>query len=647
MKASSSLTLRQYAGLLQRYLLPLRRLVLGMAALILTGIALQLILPLVMRRFIDSVQAGGEIGFLIQLGVVYLLTAILQQVANVGATYLSENVGWSATNALRTDLTDHLLRMDLSFHNTHPPGELIERIDGDVTALSNFFSRFTVKLLGNVIMMGGVLAVLFSVDWRVGAAIAAFLALTLFLLLRFRNLAAPYYKQERQASADLFSFIEERLGGVEDVRANGGQAYVMNRFYELMRILMQRALKAAQIINVMLNTSLFMFAVGIAAAFAVGAYLFLREEISLGTVYLVFQYTLMLQLPIEEIVHQVQDFQKAGAGAMRVTELLALKSALTPAPSPNSGRGAREEYGDAAIAIQFDHVTFYYPDAVPQIVVERSHTDEDEFDTETGIPGRNTASTAAPQSIDHLPGEIVLDDISFHLPAGKILGLLGRTGSGKTTLTRLLFRLYDPVAGTIRIAPGDQASKTISYTNYLDMRDLPLDGLRRMIGMIPQNVQLFNATVRDNLTFFDPTIADADVLAAIGTLGLGAWLAALPKGLDTMLESGNSGLSAGQAQLLAFARIFLRRPRLVILDEASSRLDPATEAWVETAVDRLVQGRTAVIVAHRLSTVQRADVIMILEGGRIIEYGERASLAADPTSHFYHLLETGMEEVLA
>lgn len=681
MNTSPSLTLSQYAGLLQRYLRPLKRLVLGMAALILAGIALQLILPLVMRRFIDSVQAGSEISFLIQLGVVYLLAAVLQQAANVGATYLSENVGWSATNALRTDLADHLLHMDLSFHNAHPAGELIERIDGDITALSNFFSRFTVKLLGNLVMMTGVLVVLFSVDWRVGAAIAVFLGLTLFLLLRFRDLAGPYYKQERQASAELFGFIEERLAGVEDVRANGGQAYVMNRFYELMRTLLQRALKAAQIINVMLNTSLFMFAAGIAAAFAVGAYLFLRDEISLGTVYLVYQYTLMLQLPIEEIVHQVQDFQKAGAGAARVTELLSLKSTLTsdaqPAYLAYGGKQAWGENTGTAIAIQFDHVTFSYPDAAPRIKTEPGDADDGKIEAGTAVPGADPLPHAGPQPIDHLPGEIILDDLSFHLPAGKILGLLGRTGSGKTTLTRLLFRLYDPLSGAIRIAANHPVSHQTSYTqspvpgrlpgepviqaayppdasglevpvpDFTDLRYLPLGKLRQVIGMIPQSVQLFNAPVRDNLTFFDRSIRDTDVLAAIEALGLGEWLAALPEGLNTTLESGGGGLSAGQAQLLAFARIFLRRPGLVILDEASSRLDPATEAWVETAIDRLVQHRTAVIVAHRLSTVQRADVIMILEGGRIVEYGDRLALAADPGSRFHHLLETGMEEVLA
>jgi ABC-type multidrug transport system fused ATPase/permease subunit len=174
-----------------------------------------------------------------------------------------------------------------------------------------------------------------------------------------------------------------------------------------------------------------------------------------------------------------------------------------------------------------------------------------------------------------------------------------------------------------------------------------LTDLRQRAGMVTQNVQLFRATVRDNLTFFDRTIPDEQILAVIEELGLGGWLASLPEGLKTELKTGGSNLSAGEAQLLAFTRVFLNDPGLIILDEASSRLDPATEQLIERAIDRLLHRRTGIIVAHRLSTVERADKIMIIEQGRIQEFGETRSLASDPTSRFYHLRQTGLEEVLA
>jgi ABC-type multidrug transport system fused ATPase/permease subunit len=205
-------------------------------------------------------------------------------------------------------------------------------------------------------------------------------------------------------------------------------------------------------------------------------------------------------------------------------------------------------------------------------------------------------------------------------------------------MTRLIFRLYDPDQGAIRLGHNGSA---------VDLRDVSLADLRQRVGMVTQNIELFHATVRDNLTFFDETVPDERILQVIHGLGLGEWYAALPEGLDTELESGGGGLSAGEQQLLAFTRIFLRDPGLVILDEASSRLDPATEHLIERAVDKLVAGRTAIVIAHRLGTVERADEIMILEQGAIREYGERAQLASDPDSRFYSLLQTGMEDLLA
>ena len=222
---------------------------------------------------------------------------------------------------------------------------------------------------------------------------------------------------------------------------------------------------------------------------------------------------------------------------------------------------------------------------------------------------------------------------AFQLPPGAVLGLLGRTSSGKTTLTRLLFRLFDPTAGTIRL--GDT-----------DLRDTRLVELRQRIGLVTQEVQLFHATVRDNLTFFDPSIPDGRIVAVLDEVGLTRWYRSLPAGLDTELAAGGSGLSAGEAQLLAFARVFLRDPGLVILDEASSRLDPATEGQLERAVDRLLQGRTAIVIAHRLATVERADEIALLEAGHIVEQGARIALARDPTSRFSQLRRIGLAEVL-
>ena len=371
--------------------------------------------------------------------------------------------------------------------------------------------------------------------------------------------------------------------------APAARAYVLRRFAELQRAAWQRTIKAGVMATVMTNTTWVLFAAGNAVAFVAGAWLFAAGEVTIGAVYLIFYYSTLLGRPIDLITRQLDDLQKAGASIGRIKALTDLRSTIQDGPGLVLPRGP--------LAVEFEHVSFGYDAATP-----------------------------------------VLHDLSFCLRPGLVLGVLGHTGSGKTTLARLLLRLYDPDRGVIRIGDREQRA---------DLRQARLAELGTHIGMVTQSVQLFNATVRDNLAFFDRRVSDDRILAVLDELGLGAWSRALPQGLDTRLAAGGSGLSAGEAQLLAFTRIFLRNPSIVILDEASSRLDPATEQLIERAVDKLVHERTTLIIAHRLGTVQRADEIMILEHGRIREYDTRARLAGDPSSYFAHLLHTGgLQEVL-
>lgn len=622
-----NISLKSYFQLLSKYLNPQIGRVILLAVLVFASIFLKLANPQVMRTFIDGVTNEKEINALIQLAAIYLVVALITQAAVVGANYLGKNVGWTATNALRVDLMKHCLDLDLGFHNAHTPGEMIERIDGDVNQISAFFSQFVIQVLGNILLMAGVLVLLFFEDWRVGLAVTFFTLTALYVVLRLRNVSVPHWNAERQASAEMYGFLEERLAGTEDIRANGGVAYTMNGFFRSMRNVLQRQLKAALMTTLVLNTLWFIFTLGTALSFAIGAYLFLGKSLSIGAVYLIYQYTNILEQPIHNISRQLEQFQKATASIQRVKELLGVHSKITPAEMTDADILAAADH--TPLAVHFDGISFGYDDSIgkkngnrhPAVTPETLTASDDVHADEQGKK------------------EIVLYDITFDLAPGKVLGLLGRTGSGKTTLTRLLFRLYDVDKGCIQLCSGKNGK-------YTDIRKIPTDELRQQVGMITQNIQLFNATVRDNLTFFDPAIRDEDIERVLEEVGMGDWLRSLPNGLDSELESGGGGLSAGEAQLLAFTRIFLKDPRLVILDEASSRLDPVTEAQIERAVDKLVENRTAIVIAHRLGTVQRADKILILEDGRILEYGERTSLAADPQSRFFHLMQTGMEEVL-
>ncbi|MEM7031812.1 MAG: ABC transporter ATP-binding protein [Chloroflexota bacterium] len=580
-----NISLREYWSLLAKYLKTLRKKVALLAALVFGGILIQLVNPQIMRSFIDTATTsqGGATNTLLVLAVIFFVASIVQQVVNVGAVYVGQDVGWTSTNLLRRDLAQHCLGLDTAFHNERTPGEFIERVDGDVTALSLFFSTFVLDLVGNGILLLGVLALFFREDWRIGVTMGIFMLVMFLILLRIRNIGVPYWKATREASAEFYGFLEERLAGTEDLRAAGAVPYTLHRFHELVRDLWRKELKASVMTSIMINSSWFLVVVGNATAFIISATLFQAGEITIGTVYLIFHYSNILSRPIDKIAGQLAELQKASAGITRIKEMWAVEPTL---------QDGEQQLPDGSLSVSFDTVSFAYA------------TDD-----------------------------VVIDNLSFKLEAGKILGLLGRTGSGKTTMTRLLLRLYDPQQGHIAL-------------NEVDLTKLQSSNLYQRVGMVTQNVQLFHASIRDNLTFFDPTIPDDRILTTLNDLGLGDWFDRLSDGLDTELESGGSGLSAGEAQLLAFARVFLKDPGLVILDEASSRLDPATEALIERAIDKLLHNRTAIIIAHRLPSVQRADEILILEAGQIREHGDRLALAADPNSRFSTLLKTGLEEVL-
>lgn len=616
-------SLRDSGKFLAHYVGPMWPSALLLTLLVLGNIALQLVNPQIVRFFIDAAQAAKPLPQLVQAGIWFIVLALVQQVVSVVAVYMSENIGWATTNVLRADLVDHCLRMDMIFHNQHTPGEMIERIDGDVTTLSNLFSQFIIQIVSNGLLLIGILVLLFVEDWRAGAAIAVFVMANMVMIGKLRNFAVPHWTGERKASAALYSYIEERLSGMEDIRANAGQPYIMRHFFRLAREVRKAAVKAAIMTNIMVNSTFVMFAVGVMIAMALSAYLYFAGSLTLGGAYMIFYYTNLLRMPMDRIMQQMQDLQRGSASLMRIQELLAVRPQVKDAMRDAARNGPALPTGPLAVA--FDRVSFAYQDepaatgeakdgAKPEAVTEREHE----------IP---------PDAMT-----LVLKDLSFRLPAGQVLGLLGRTGSGKTTLARLLFRFYDTTSGAVRIgADGDE----------IDVRCVPFEDLWQRVGMVTQNIQLFHASVRDNLTFFNDTIPDDRILAVIEELGLGAWLRGLPNGLDTELASGGASLSAGEAQLLAFTRIFLKDPGLVILDEATSRLDPATETLIEKAVERLVQNRTAIIIAHRLGTIERADQILILDEGRVMEFGAREALAADPESRFYQLLQTGLEEVLA
>ena len=581
--SSSLRALNRYWRLLAHYLHPHWPRIVLLALILAATIAVQVATPLVASRFINNAVDRAPMRDLVVLALLTMLLALLGQAFSVAETWIAERVGWDATNALRLDLLAHLLRLDSSYHAARTQGELIERVDGDVSTLARFFSRFVINLIGNALLIVVVLALLLRVDWRVGVGLAAFVAIAMVAMLRIRSSSTHQWSAERQGGADFYGFLGEYLAGLEDVRSSGAGAFVLRRFAVAMRTWLGAIRRAQMRGYALVATSDGLFGLGAAFALGLCAMLYRDGSLMIGAVYLIFRYTEMLRQPTEKLRDEVQDFQQADASIGRVEGLLA--------ETPRIVDGPGEALPAGPLGIDFDGVTFSYGE------------------------------------------EPVLHDVTVEVPPGRVLGVVGRTGSGKTTLTRLIPRFLDPDVGAVRLGG-------------VDIRDVRLSAVRDRIGLVTQDVHLFDASVRDNVTLFDETVPDPRIVAAIEALGLGAWLRALPAGLDTVVGTGGGGLSAGQAQVLTCARVLLRDPDIVILDEASSRLDPATERLVQGALGRLLEGRTGVIVAHRLATLELADDIVVMEDGRVVEHGTRLDLAAARDSRFAGLLRTA-EEVTA
>ena len=632
--------------LMTHYLRPFRRRVVLLVTLLLTGIGLQLLAPQLLGRFVDAATGDGDLANrLYMLAGLFFAAVLAQNALNLLTVYLTEDLAWATTNALRADLTAHVLRLDMGFHKLRTPGELIERIDGDVGQLADYFSEIVVNLIGNGLLVAGVIILIFLEDWRIGLLALSYAVVMVTLMRAVQERMVRLHTRISQASAALLGFLEEHITGTEDVVPNGGANYVMARLYPLLNTLAALRTRTYTLSSIISATSTMLFALVLAGSMGLAALSYRAGAMTIGTVFALVYYVGLLQWPLNSVRRHLSDIQRALAKINRTREFFVLR------PEVDDGAAATA-LPPGAPGVSFEGVSFAYKDRRGITNYELRITNEE-----------GTASDSS------FVTPTVLRDVTFAVAPGRVLGVLGRTGSGKTTITRLLFRLYDVDEGAIRLTDGRPSEEITNYelritneeeevggrrsaVDSTDIRAIPLAELRRHIGMVTQDVQLFAATVRDNLTLFsnhDPTrppIGDEAILGALETLGLNDWYRGLPNGLDTVLESGGKGLSAGEAQLLAFTRVFLHDPRLVVLDEASSRLDPGTEQLLERAIDRLLAERTGIIIAHRLRTVMRADDILILEDGRVIEHGPRSALAADPASRFYRLLQTGLEEVL-
>ena len=567
---------------------------LGLSVALASGLSLAG--PLVVRRIIDMAADGAAAEQLTSLALLYLALAIATQLITVVVSWFATVTAWHTTNQIRLQLAGHVLGLDHEFHRRHTPGELIQRVDGDVTSVSDFLGRVVPRVVGAAAMVVGMVAVLAVVDWRLAIGALAYVVLSAGLIVRGRHRAVGEASDEMGAYAQLYGGIEERLTAAEDLRANGAGSHAMWRFIEESAGAMHSSVRRESAFLRLWWAVQGSVAVGSSVSLVAGALLVSNGSISLGTAFLMFQYVLLLERPLEDVVQQLETVQKANGAMVRVIDLLAERPTIIDAGTTCPAAGP--------LAIDFDAVSFGYASI--------GHSSLHHSPADTGTSD----------------GDRVLHQISLSIGAGRSVGIVGRTGSGKTTLSRLVVRLVEATHGQVRL--GGVA-----------IADIPMVELRRRVALIPQEVELFSGTVRDNVTLFDPDPTDQQVAGALHRVGLSALVTG---GIHRELGAGGAGLLAGEAQLLALARVWLREPDLVVLDEATARIDPATEVQLETAIAELMRGRTTIVIAHRLSTLRHVDEIVVLDHGIVVEHGTREALAADTSGRFHQLLALALED---
>ncbi len=546
-------------------------LVAASSALVLAG-------PLVVRRLVDRAAAGADSDELSALAGIFLVIALLAQVLAVLVTWRATTAAWTTTNVLRLDMTRHVLGLDHEFHRRHTPGELIQRVDGDVTSVSEFLGLVVPKALGAALVITGMVVVLAVLDWRLAIGLVLYIGATFAIVVRGRHRAVRESSEEMGALGRLYGGIEERLVAAEDLRSNGAATHIAWRFVEDSSVALASAVRRERAFLTMWWFVQLALAAGWVVVLVLGAWTISNDLASIGTIFLLYQYVLLIGRPLEDLVHELETVQKANGAMVRVLDLMAIEpkvvdeGTVSPPPGP--------------LTVRFDHVDFEYGDDQP-----------------------------------------VLRDVALELGAGRSVGIVGRTGSGKTTFSRLVLRLVEPTRGVVLLGG-------------VPIADIPMSELRHRVALVSQEVELFAGTIRDNVTLFDDDVDDARVIDALRAVGLDGLV---DGGIDRELGSAGTGLSAGEAQLLSLARVWMRNPDILVFDEATARIDPHTERQIEAAVARLMIGRTTLIIAHRLSTLHAVDDIVVFDHGRVAEFGPRSELVGDDESHFARLLALALD----
>src|SRR6266852_2645195 len=539
-----------------------------------------------------------------QIGGLYVGILIFTFALEFIQTYLMQWTGQKVMFDLRRQIFRHLQFMHVGFFDKHPVGRLVTRVTTDVDALNEMFTAGVVSIFEDVFVLAGIIAIMMKMNWKLALITFAVLPLIVYATLIFRDKVRDSYRRIRTAIARINSFLQEAVSGMLVLQLFNREKRAFNKFSDINASHMDAFKDAIMAYSVYYPVVEILSAIAIASIIWFGGNDVIRGVATLGVLVAFMQYAQRFFRPIQDLSEKYNILQSAMAAGERVFKLLDTKIDVT---SPTI---AKRPQGPGRI--EFDHVWFAY-----NVTGQTAGA--------TGVPARPEATAAggragtpvSPQTM--LPQtcepDWVLRDVNFVLEPGETVAVVGHTGAGKTTLISLLMRFYDVQQGAIRI-------------DGVDIKEMNLDELRGRFGVVLQDPFLFSGTVAGNIRLGTARIQDADVEQAAEDVNLADFIRTLPGGFKEEVRERGSTLSTGQKQLISFARALAHNPKILILDEATSSVDTETEFKVRDALSRMVEGRTSVVIAHRLSTVQRADKIIVMHKGLVREEGTHQQLLA-------------------